>query len=397
MKRLWQGIPLGIWMLVGILGLAAIMLTLAQSDSGARPSIGSAAPSGLRILAQLAREDGRTLLATRDPEPVFQKGDVPVLVLLESSILAEWTASIETPEQTALREHVTRYLEEGGTVIVGSLSEGFRQASVKADAPPVGATNRIGNVKAKVAQPTTEADLSSWRSLGDVTQVWHLENRAPYLDVYRVDEGRLIVVKDWLHATNRFITEHDHAPIFLGALRDLIPADSRLVFLEAAWGNNRTPTLLDRLGPAYSAAWGQVLIVLLVIAYTLGRGFGLPQLVRPRQVGQRDLVEAAAGFFRRANATDVALTAVLADARHKILNHLKLSRGTEWQVWSLRVPDTLRNVYREVEVAAQGRIRSSDAIKIAADLDREVTAFIGAERLASRRKIRSDGTRSSRF
>lgn len=390
--------PVGIWVLLGILGLAATMLTLAQSNAATRPSAGSTAPSGLRIFATLARSAGYDVDSTRDPLPRFEPRDVPVVVLVESSSVADWIAELEqSPEEKAFEEHVLKFVREGGTAVIGKLSGNFRKASIDAR-KLTRVLNPDQTVSAEVSALTILPAISHW--IGDdalLTPVWRTESGAPVLDIASLGRGRLIVVYDFLPATNRFITEADHAPLIMGALAKLVPSDSRLRFLEAAWGNAQEPGILDRLGPGYAAGWGQVLVCLIVIVYSLGRGFGLPPQTRPRQRGQRDLVEATAGFYRRANATDVALTAALADARHKILNELKLARGTEWAVWSERVPESLRNIYREVEIASQERIRPQDAIRVAMDLDREVTQFIGKDRLASRRKVRSDGTRRSRF
>lgn len=396
MRRIVRGMPVGIWVLLGILALAATMLTLAQSNAETRPSAGSAAPSGLRIFATLARSAGFDLDSTRDPLPRFDQRDVPVVVLIETASVSDWIAEFEqSEEEKAFEEHVLTFVREGGTAIVGRLSGNFRKASIDAR-KRTRAVAADGKTSAEVSVPTVLPDLwVSDKSL--ISRVWQTEGGAPYLDVASVGKGRLIVLYDWLPATNRFITEADHAPILLGALQKLTPPDSRLRFLEAAWGNVQEPGILDRLGPGYAAGWGQIIVCLIVVAYSLGRGFGLAPLVRPRQRGQRDLVEATAGFYRRANATDVALKAALADARHKILSELKLARGTEWAVWSERVPEPLRHIYREVELASQERIRPQDAIRVAMDLDREVTAFIGKERIASRRKVRSDGTRRSRF
>lgn len=390
--------PVGIWVLLGILALAATMLTLAQSNAETRPSAGSAAPSGLRIFATLARSAGFDLDSTRDPLPRFEPRDVPVVVLIETASVSDWIAELEqSEEEKAFEEHVLTFVREGGTAIVGRLSGNFRKASIDARSR-IKVVSADDSATAETAPSTTEGTVGNWIGPDDlVAPIWRTESGASFLDVVTVGKGRLIVLYDWLPATNRFITEADHAPILLGALQKLTPPDSRLRFLEAAWGNVQEPGILDRLGPGYAAGWGQVIVCLLVIAYTLGRGFGLAPLVRPRQRGQRDLVEATAGFYRRANATDVALKAALADARHKILSELKLARGTEWAVWSERVPEPLRHIYREVEIASQDRIRPQDAVRVAMDLDREVTAFIGKERIASRRKVRSDGTRRSRF
>lgn len=390
--------PVGIWVLLGILGLAASMLTLAQSNAATRPSAGSAAPSGLRILATLARSAGFDLDSTRDPLPRFEPRDVPVVILIETTSVSDWIAELEqSDEEKAFEDHVLTFVREGGTAIVGRLSGNFRKASIDGR-QRVKVSSADQEITAETSLVTTQGSIGNWVGPEDViSPVWQTESGAPFLDVVTVGKGRLIVLYDWLPATNRFITEADHAPILMGALKKLAPPDSRLRFLEAAWGNSQEPGILDRLGPGYAAGWGQIIICLLIVAYTLGRGFGLPPVVRPPQRGQRDLVEATAGFYRRANATDVALRAALADARHKILSELKLARGTEWAVWSARIPESLRHIYREVEIASQERIRPQDAIRVAMDLDREVTAFVGKERIASRRKVRSDGTRRSRF
>ena len=391
MKRAWRGVPLFVWMMLGILALAAGMLTLSQSNAAARPSAGSTAPSGLRIWATLLRESGFAINSTRDPQPLLKKQDVPVVILLERPP-SEWFMPEENDEDIAIRKHILRHVEAGGTAIVGGLSTDFRGASVTAKGSKRELPSAGSERNAQASETTTDGFLAGWPYDGVVSPLWWAPDEDSFIDVTTHGKGQIIYIRDWIIATNRFITEADHAPMLMSTVRQFVPKASEIVFMESTWGNARSPGLFERLGPAFASAWAQVVVLILVVVYTLGRPFGLPAGVRPRQAGQRDLVDATASFFRRANATDIALDAVLADARHKILTELKLSRATEWGVWSLRIPESLRHIYREVELASKERIRPADAIKIAAELDREVTAFIGKDRLASRRRIRRDGT-----
>lgn len=396
MRRAWQGVPLWVWILLGILGLSGGLLYLSQSNSAVRPSAGSTAPSGTRIFATLLREAGFEVDSIRDPMPVLKPNQVPVIITLERA-KSDWFPVEESEEEKQFREHITKFVEQGGTAWVGAMSRDFRGSSLRAKTvAPVwsAAPDRSANASA----PTTTLTAEDWPYEGQAASIWSDANSGdPLIEIMPHGKGKFIYIRDWIIATNRVITEGDHAAMLVGTAKGTLPTKSKLVFLEAAWGNAKDPSLLDRLGPGFAAAWGQVLITCLVVAYTLGKSFGLPSAVRARQVGQRDLVEATASFFRRAKATDIALQAVLSDARHKILNELKLSRDTTWEVWSPRVPDKLRQIYREVEIASKDRIDPKDAIKIAYELDREVTAFIGETRLATRRRLRQDGTSKRRI
>ena len=64
MKRAIRGVPLTIYVMLIILGLAALLLTMAQGNSQSRPAAGSASPSGLRIFAKLARDAGFSVTST---------------------------------------------------------------------------------------------------------------------------------------------------------------------------------------------------------------------------------------------------------------------------------------------------------------------------------------------
>lgn len=394
MKRAWRGVPLWVWILLGILALSGGLLYLSQSNSAVRPSAGSTAPSGTRIFATLLREAGFEVDSIRDPSPVLKPDEVPVIITLERP-KSDWFPVEESEEEKQFREHITKFVEQGGTAWVGAMSRDFRGSSLTAKTV-VPVSSAVPDRQAQTSTPTTSLMAEDWPYEDPSAVVWPDQVSDPLIEIMPYGKGRLIYIRDWIIATNRVITEGDNAAMLVGTAKGTLPAKSKLVFLEAAWGNAKDPSLLDRLGPGFAAAWGQVLIVCLVVAYTLGKSFGLPSAVRARQVGQRDLVEATASFFRRAKATDIALQAVLSDARHKILTELKLSRDTTWEVWSPRVPDKLRQIYREVEVASKDRIDPRDAIKIAHELDHEVTAFIGVTRLATRRRLRHDGTSNRR-
>lgn len=396
MKRAIRGVPLAIWVMLIILGMAAVLLTMAQGNAQARPAAGSAAPSGLRIFATLARDAGYRVTSTRDPQPTLAPNDVPVVIELEREPSMFGGEIEEAKRLEAIGKGLARHLEKGGTVIQSRLRVDFRKTTLEVgdDTSIVSdEEDQVGNVSASA---TTEFPGGWIGETTGSTGLWWRDDDESFVWIERKGQGRLIILDDAMMATNRFITEHDNAAFLMGMLRGLVPAGSRLVFMESVWGNQREPTLMEQIGPWAAAAWTQLVVLLLVIGYTLGRGFGLPSATRPRQVGQRDLVEATASFYRRAKASDIALTAELADARHKILSELKLPRGTDFSVWSERVPDKLREVYREVEFASKERVRTSDAIRLARVLDHEVTAFVGEKRLATRRRLRNSGT-SKRF
>jgi len=370
------------------------LLYLSQSNAAVRPSAGSTAPSGTRIFAILLREAGFVVDSRRDPAPLLKPGDIPVVITLERP-KSDWFPVTESEEEKKFREHILKFVDKGGTAWVGAMSRDFRAASITAkNVAPV--SSAVPDRSVNASTPTTTLMAEDWPYEDQSASVWPDQKSDPLIEIMPYGKGKLIYVRDWIIATNRVITEGDHAAMLVSTAKGALPPKSQLVFLEAAWGNAKDPSLLDRLGPAFAAAWAQVIVLCLVVAFTLGKAFGLPSAVRARQVGQRDLVEATASFFRRAKATDIALEAVLSDARHKILTELKLSRDTTWEVWSQRVPDRLRQIYREVEIASKDRIDPRDAIKIAHELDKEVTAFIGVTRLASRRRVRHDGTSNRR-
>lgn len=396
MKRIVRGVPVSIWVMLVILGLAAVLLTLAQGNAQARPSAGSAAPSGLRIFAKLAQDAGYRVTSTRDPRPELRPDDIPIVIELEADA-SDFMGQLDDGE--ALKptgRHLERFLSQGGTIIQTRLRENFRQTSIE-----VGdAHEEVSDEESVLGVVSTTSNVDypgDWMgAVTNSTGVWWREDDQGLLWIERTGAGRIVVLDDALLMTNRFITKHDNAAFLMGMIKGFVPPGSRLVFMESVWGNAGEPSLMQQIGPWAAAAWGQFTVLLLVIGYTLGRGFGLPEATRPKQGGQRDLVEATASFYLRAKASDIALAAELADARHKILSELKLPRGTDYVVWSEQIPDRLRQVYSEVVVASAERVPIRDAIRLAHDLDREVTAFVGKKRLATRRRLRNSGT-SRRF
>ncbi len=159
------------------------------------------------------------------------------------------------------------------------------------------------------------------------------------------------------------------------AIRSVAPRGARIVFCEAAFGLGSEPGVIESLGLWAVGAWWQLGILFVLAVYALGKPFGLPEVVRAKQVGGREMIDAVANIYRRARAGHVALGAMTRSADAEIRRLAKLPRDAGRGERDRVIPEDLVRALAEAEAASTERLPAADALRIARRLEESLDAF----------------------
>lgn len=371
MKR--GALPAFVWVLGGLLALGWLALALGRAEGAAMPSADSRAPSGLAAFAELLRREGYRVRIDRLAKPKLAPDEVAICALVE-----------DAPSGGAAEDHIA----QGGRVLLLPFTPQFDEASRSAagtaawknDAEDELRTSVMGShldlAHNEVGLPQADA-WAVW---------WNDEEDAAVL--YRYGNGVAAELADGIVATNRFLDQRDNAALLLNVFRWLAPPGSRVVFVEASIGLGRDPGLLAVIGPWAQALGWQAVVLFLVVVWTLGQRFGLPEAARTRQRGARELVDAIGQIYARSRATGLALEAAAANADARLRRHLKLPRDATREARNRAIPEPLAAALDAVERAADLRPSARQALPLVRTLDRELDALLGPAHSRSGQRFR---------
>lgn len=358
------GVPAFVWVLGGLLALGWLLLTLGSVEVDTFPSAESTGPSGLSGFAELLRRQGYRVRIEHSATPRLAHDEVAILALLPDVDLGDWA---------------WKHLEAGGRVLLLPLSERFDDASRDALQASIWTNDEGDSLTTSRMQ---EQDHLAWAAspLTDTDGwiVWYDEEEETAAALYRFDEGVSGEISDGIVATNRFLDQRDNAALLINFVHWIAPAGSKVVFVEESFGNGRTQGLLALVGPWAEAAGWQTLLLFVVIVFTLGKRFGLPDSSRTRQSGARELVDAIGQIYDRAGAASLALDAAATDADRRIRGALKMPRDAPPEARDRAIPPTLADALGAVERGSKLLAPPRLALQLTKTLDRELEAFLGA-------------------
>jgi hypothetical protein len=378
--------PTVAWVLLGLLLIAMGILALGQRERRANPSALSYAPSGTSAFVELLRKNGYSVRITRAPQPTFAEDELPVAFYVTPDTYQLSATAYEDPRgvHAALRHH----LEQGGRLVAFTINERFHETSLRVIDNPVQLKSARGQDYTISVRTASEAIDYTRAPFASGAAVY--EYMPSYVAVGRYGEGRLINVGDATFATNRFIDQHDNARLALQVLRLAAPEGATIVVPEAVIGNVGETGLLHEIGAWAVAAWWQVLILALVIAYSLGQRFGIADdLPRRRQRGTRELVDAVIFTYKRGRATHAAMRTLYQHADHTLRRALRLPRDAPDGARNQLLPSSLARALTQVQAASDEQVPESVAVDAAKRLEREMSEFLGARPTPDRRAKRA--------
>ena len=373
--------PITVWVLLGILAIAAVSLTLGRNDSSTFPSASSYSPSGTKAFADLLTRMGYRVSITQATKPVVKRDHI-LIAYAQNSAFRSSTA----------RKFIEDFVEAGGKAIVFSVPTLFPKAQLNTLADSATDSDTANVIGINNASDTTRIDhVGSGLAYSPPNRqnsytVAEAEDGTPLASLQHIDRGDLLAVSDGIVTTNRFIDRNSNASELIKWVQTIAPPGSSLVFYEASFGHNTDPGILELIGTWALAAWWQLIFLFIVIVYTLGKPFGYPDEERPKQGGARELVDAVAQTYRRAQATHVALRSMIKEADSEIRKKLKLPLDAPRQSRDQLLPPALAQALANAQVASSDRIGMYDALGIARKLDEELASFMGQRVVRYRRR-----------
>jgi len=391
MKRV-GGFSIVVWALLGLLVLSAIAITTGRQEDDAFPAADRYAASGASAAAELLRRMGVEVAIDRRSEPKLRPDDIAVVFRVDKytfNVLdpdeyedtEDDTGQASAPkkkkgEAGAFEETLQGFLEEGGGVLVLPLTENYRQATLAAREATV--TPAIEGKPMKVTLGEYPPSYDPTHTDPSYIDLWS-NDKELFARSCRIGEGTEIIVEDGLFATNRFLKKADNANMFASLIKTLGGGGKRrVVFLEAGFGNIQDPGFFETIGNWATVAWWQCLFLFAVIVATLSKRFGLPEPVRPRQRGARELLDAVADTYFRAKATPAAMDAAFHRCDARLRSALKLPRDASRGERDRLLPESLTNSLARLEAAArEEKVAPDDALKLVQAAEREVDRFLG--------------------
>jgi hypothetical protein len=195
------------------------------------------------------------------------------------------------------------------------------------------------------------------------------------------------VLFDGIGCTNRFLDAEQNAAFFLKLARMFAPEHGRIVIAEALGGQAVEPGLLATIGTWASVAWWQLILVFIVLVFTFGRRFGLPEVERYHQRGGRELVDAYADVLSRSKKPQIALKKVVDEVDKDVRKRFSISADLSPARRNEVLPPSLGLALSRAGVAAESSLTDSAAVQLLKDLEREVGALKG-ESIGRRRRKR---------
>lgn len=358
--------------LLGVLVISAVLLSLGEREVAASPSAISRAPSGTAAFAELLRRRGYRVALDRRETPKLTKDDLAVAFVLRKESFFEPEADLKDryPFSERIRENLTRFVQDGGTLFVLPVDDNFQQASREVQRSGSTLVAQRGS-SLKVSLPEEgNHDLSDAfvDRAGGGMNIWSDRVR-----LRPSGAGLVVSLADGLPATNRFLDQDDNAQWLLTLIEGASPGKGNVVFTEAAAGIVRTPGLMESIGAWASVAWWQLLFAFLVVAFSLGRRFGIPELAPYHQRGARELVDAMATTYRRGRKAPAALTVAVEEAEYRLRRWKRIPRDASDAEIERLLPEDIVTALRQSRIAAQDpKLSTAQAVELARRLNQKV-------------------------
>jgi hypothetical protein len=362
------GLPAAAYALTALLAASVVLLLFGREGSRTNPTIESSRPSGLRAAAEVLRAAGYRVVQDTSSRPRLSGNDLVVVVEID-----DWQALDRPPDSPERRAFgmAMRHVEAGGAGIRLTLPGDFDAASRRMSDEIVEARNpyRQNDPPIRVLrglpdlpfEPSGRARVSLLRAgTGPLAEDWAFISP---------DAGpRAVRIAEAMSLTNRYIDRAGHAIGLLKIVNAIAHEGGRVVFAEATFGNVREPSLAAELGPWMVALQWQFGLLFLVVAYSLGKRFGLPQAGRVREQGAMESVDAFATLMMRARRPGLALHLLADRAEARARAALRLPREAPLTYMGIAPAALLEAlaIAREGEVRWTVREAASHAARIQA-------------------------------
>lgn len=344
----WLRDQLGLTVLVGVVvGLLLYSLHLAERARDPRftplPLSYSQHRYGMKGLTRLLERNGYTVRSLRRTFRNLPK-DADMVVIFPPPFATLAATSAEDAEA------LERWLADGGRLLLFS-SDARLPEALRGEESTIGAlrnirlpplfspTNRF--FEARPALPA--AWLRDIRTVRMGDQQANLSPRperwVPLLHTggtveaafWYYKKGMVFECTDWQWLSNEHLREADNGAFIMAVVRQMLPKGGVIYFDDAGQGDleqERGARGFWSIAPAgVRIAFAHLLVLAVVVMYSVGKRFGLPRPTPPRAPALGEYVDALAGVYERARATQPALAIIMDDIRRRLCRQLGLPAG----------------------------------------------------------------------
>jgi hypothetical protein len=372
---------------LGLLAVASGLFFLGTRERATSPSSTSYLPSGTRAFVDLLRELGYSVALDQSSKPKLRADDLALGFVLEDERF-DFGGPPQEPKQSPTEKTLLKHVEEGGRAVLLQVPPDFLSASKLAagGARKVTLTSGPGSTFA-----VTKGSIYSGRSLllnsTEEGYTLGLGEAGAFLRLFPTGKGLVGVVYDATGATNRFLDQEQNAEFYAWLVATLAP-NRRIVVLEALHAAPVDPGLLASIGAWAQGAWWQSVLLFLVIVFTLGKRFGVPDALRTRQRGGRELVNAYADVLARARKPQVALKTIVNDMDREVRRKYSITADMAPKRRNEALPPRLGEALSRAELASEERLTDVAAVRLIQELENELGAAKGEPQRRRRRKKR---------
>jgi hypothetical protein len=379
------------WGLFGLLAVAAALFWFGARETSSNPSALSYGPSGTRASVEMLRELGFRVRVDRASRPRLDREELALAFWVPLGYRAEREegAALLDPVVRAVVTSLEEHVREGGNALLMVAPSNLGQATAKTE--PRTATFLRQSPRGRSWKLSRGLELSS---VGDdrvlrVDTAGYAMAADPdggrLLDLFGLGKGTAAILQDATPALNGFLAQHDNAAFLARTVASLDPGSKRVVVLEALAGSVLDPGLLESIGPWAQAAWWQLVLVFVVLAYSLGKRFGLPIPERTPQRGSRELVDAYADVMARSRKPHMALRKIVQEADRQLRARFKIPADVAPACRNRELPPDLARALTEAEAASSESVAEREAVRLAVRLEREMARLPGVSRARRRR------------
>lgn len=336
------------WVVLLVLAIVTVMVEKGKQEDRAYVSAYSYGPSGSRIFADLLRKEGLSVRVDRSVKPKVGPSDLLITAYAFGSPLSsqyvthngsrldrkEEETDSEGGEESIEREpsYLEAHLKQGGTCLNLIVPLEFGSATQKATANSLQQIQGEDIFQVTLSRPT--------ELMLPVPIFEDASSSAPRVAAIPFESGAVIEVSDAIGVTNRFIDRADNARFYVQLVKTILPKGGKVVFAEESIGNAVDGTLLAALGPWAQTAFQQLLLLMLVVALTLGKPFG-PLIWRRREIqSKRDLMEAIGLLLLRGRKRQLALSVLQREADRRLKRLARVPQRAEVSVaWPVLGPE----------------------------------------------------------
>jgi len=390
--NLLRAFPRFVWVLLGLLAIAAGILTIGQRDTEADPTATSFSPSGTSALAAVFKKAGYTVRVDTRSHPKLASNEVAVAFHVDGIPAYQATGRSE-----ALQTFTDEIRNSGGRAVLARIPYDFlRNSQGLLAGKPLSVETNPGEKNLSIYGVDTgqvfdsaipnmgsdDANIGLWEAQAG-TESEDETTGTPIVRAVQLGKGQILEVANASFMTNRFLDKAQDADAAVRLVSMLAPAGSTIVFTEATIGNIEDPGLLESIGGWALAAWRQLLVLGLVVVYTLGKRFGLPDETRPIQRGARELLDGLTDTYFRGRHVKAAMGAALDRTNQELRSALRLPRDATRAERDELLPTSLKTALSNLQRAYESddKIGSDEVLKLVAAARTESNEFLRGTRL----------------